>query len=65
MPLSFGDETYQTISDVTKKFKTSVKTIKKAVSSGDLPEPDIITRGKKRFRHYDESWMEKAEVFFK
>ena len=55
--LEFEGRTYQTISDVTARFPISVKKLKQMIKDGQLPPPEEIEHGTRRFTHYSSEWQ--------
>lgn len=65
MALGFDGKSYRTIGDVTKEFRTSVKQIQRLVADGKLPQWKNEVHGTRKFRHFDDVWMEAAREYFK
>jgi hypothetical protein len=55
--LEFEGKTYTTISDVTARYPVSVKKLKTMVRDGQLPEPEHVEHGTRRFTHYPETFL--------
>lgn len=64
MALEFEGKKYRTINDVTTELKTSVKQIQRLVTDGKLPAWKNELHGTRKFRHFDDEWMEAARTYF-
>lgn len=64
MALEFDGKSYRTIGDVTKELKTSVKQIQRLVADGKLPAWRNEVHGTRKFRYFDDEWMNAARAYF-
>lgn len=64
MALEFDGKSYRTIGDVTKEFRTSVKQIQRLVAEEKLPQWRNEVHGTRKFRYFDDEWMEAARTYF-
>lgn len=64
MPLEFDGTSYRTIGDVTREFKTSVKKIERLVDEGTLPPWSNEIQGTRKFRAFNDDWMDAAKAYF-
>ena len=55
--LKFDGKGYPTISDVTARFPISAKKLKQMIEAGQLPKPEEIEHGTRRFTHYSAEWQ--------
>ena len=62
--LEFDGKSYRTINDVTKEFRTGAAKIKKLVQDGTLPPWEDIVHGTRKFRYFNDEWMEAARKYF-
>lgn len=62
--LEFDGKWYRTIGDVTAEFKTSVKKIEGLVSDRTLPSWRVEIQGTRKFRYFDDEWMDAAKKYF-
>jgi len=62
--LEFDGKSYRTINDVTKEFRTGANKIKKLVEEGTLPPWEDIVHGTRKFRHFNDEWMDAARNYF-
>jgi len=56
--LVFGGNSYRTIADLNKQFKVSEKTLKNMIKRGEIREPKVEVIGTRRFRYFDDAWIE-------
>ncbi len=56
--LEFEGKSYPTISDVTARFPISVKKLKQMIRDGELPQPEEIEHGTRRFIHYSAAFQD-------